>query len=175
MRRRSRTPRPLASAPVAAAALAVITAAALTACAADDGEADQGGTTPPSSSTVAVTSSSAVPGPDGGTVELPEPVAERWAELGGEEGDLGRASGPATNVAGGSVADFERGTIVLTPAGRAFVVQGAILEAYREAGGPEGELGFPTSDETTTDGGWVSAFENGSIAYVDGRPVVETR
>jgi len=105
----------------------------------------------------------------------PEPVAERWAELGGEEGDLGRASGPATDVAGGSVADFERGTIVLTPAGRAFVVQGAILEAYREAGGPEGELGFPTSDETTTDGGWVSAFENGSIAYVDGRPVVETR
>ena len=64
---------------------------------------------------------------------------------------------------------------MLTPSGNAFVVQGEILAAYREAGGPAGELGFPVSDETTTDGGWISAFENGTIAFLDGRPVVEVR
>ena len=62
-------------------------------------------------------------------------VTPRAEELGGEQGMLGRVTGPATEVEGGSVVDFERGAIVLTPRGRPFVVQGEILAAYREAGG----------------------------------------
>lgn len=158
---------------LAAASLAALVGAGTAACSSEPGG---DGAQPAGTSAAPTTTSSApVPGPEGAPVDVPAAVAERWNSLGGEAGVLGRAAGPATAVAGGSVTDFERGTVVLTPAGRAFVVQGEILTAYREQGGPAGALGFPTSDETTTDGGWVSAFENGSIAYVDGRPVVETR
>ncbi|MBB1044183.1 hypothetical protein G6018_06620, partial [Dietzia sp. DQ11-44] len=80
----------------------------------------------------------------------------------------------ATDVEGGSITEFERGAIVLTPAGRAFVVQGEILAAYLDAGGPAGELGFPTADEATTDGGWISTFEGGVITYLDGVAEVRT-
>ena len=132
-------------------------------------------TTMTTPTTPTTTSSAPVPGPAGNPVDIPAPVADRWNELGGEAGSLGRVAGPATDVAGGSVVDFERGTIVLTPGGRAFVVQGEILSAYRDAGGPAGELGFPTADEATTDGGWISTFEGGVITYLDGRPAVELR
>jgi hypothetical protein len=159
-----------------AAGLAVVTATALAACSSEEPATGSGeGATASSSTTAVVESSAPVPGPDGAPVQLPAPVVERWNELGGEQGALGRATGPATEVDGGRLAEFERGAIALTPAGRAFVVQGEILAAYRGEGGPAGRLGFPTSDETTTDGGWISTFENGSIAYLDGRPVVETR
>ncbi len=124
--------------------------------------------------TATTTSSTPVPGSAGSPVDIPAAVAQRWEELGGEQGMLGRVTGPATEVEGGSVVDFERGAIVLTPRGRPFVVQGEILAAYREAGGPAGDLGFPTADEATTDGGWISTFEGGVITYLDGVAEVET-
>lgn len=161
--------------------LTALTGAGLTACSYDGGSggesgggSGEGGTSSPRTSEVMTTTRSApVPGPADTSVDIPAPVADRWAELGGEGGDLGRATGPTEEVAGGSITDFERGSIVLTPAGRALVVQGEILAAYREAGGPGGELGFPTADEATTDGGWISTFERGTITFLDGRPVVE--
>ncbi|MFN3340328.1 MAG: LGFP repeat-containing protein [Dietzia sp.] len=166
----NRITRALAAVTVAAAATA-----GLSACS-SDGESDQDGATgssPTTSEVMTTTSSAPVPGPDDSTVEIPAPVADRWNDLGGETGELGRATGPATDVEDGSVTQFERGAIVLTPAGRAFVVQGAILTAYQEEGGPEGQLGFPTADEATTDGGWISTFEGGVITYLDG--VAEVR
>ena len=39
--------------------------------------------------------------------------------------------------------------------------------------GPGGELGFPTADEATTDGGWISTFDGGVITYLDGVAEVE--
>lgn len=145
----------------------------LTACSPGGDETDGGSAVRPPTSEATTTRAAPVPGPADTSVDIPAPVADRWSELGGEAGDLGRATGPATEVAGGSITDFERGSIVLTPAGRALVVQGEILNAYREAGGPGGELGFPTADEATTDGGWISTFEGGTITFLDGRPVVE--
>ena len=156
-------------------ALATILGASLTACSGDDGgDAAQTAVTAVTEE-VTTTSSTSVPGPADSAIDIPVAVADRWNELGGEQGDLGRVSGPATSVEGGSVTDFERGSIVLTPAGRAFVVQGEILTSYREAGGPGGDLGFPTADEATTDGGWISVFENGTITFLEGQPVVELR
>ncbi|MEH6818761.1 MAG: hypothetical protein V7706_02315 [Dietzia psychralcaliphila] len=166
----NRITRALAAVTVAAAATA-----GLSACS-PDGESDADGTTessPTTSEVITTTSSTPVPGPADSMVDLPAPVAERWNGLGGETGELGRATGPATDVENGSITEFDRGAIVLTPAGRAFVVQGEILTAYREAGGPGGELGFPTADEATTDGGWISTFEGGVITYLDG--VAEVR
>lgn len=156
-------------------ALVTVLGIGLAACAGENGGDGAGTAAPVTSEETTTTSSTSVAGPADSEVDIPTPVAQRWNELGGEQGDLGRVTGPPTAVEGGSVTDFERGAIVLTPSGNAFVVQGEILAAYREAGGPAGELGFPVSDETTTDGGWISAFENGTIAFLDGRPVVEVR
>lgn len=167
--------RPIAQA-LAATTLAAVVGAGLGACSSDPAAPDTvGDPTPSTSENATTTRSAAVPGPDGATVEVPAAVAERWDELGGTTSTLGSASGPANRVDGGWVADFSGGALVLTPSGRVFVVQGGILDAYRDAGGPEGDLGFPVSDETTTDGGWISAFEGGTIALLDGQPVVEIR
>lgn len=155
----------LAVATVAVAGLSV------TACTGDP--ADPGTTESTTTSQMTTTRSTPAPGVDGEPVAIPAPVADRWNELGGPDGGLGSPTGPATDVEGGSVTDFERGSIVVDPEGRAFLVQGEILRVYRESGGPAGELGFPTSDETTTDGGWISTFEHGTIAYLDGEAVVE--
>ncbi|MET3860354.1 uncharacterized protein with LGFP repeats [Dietzia sp. 2505] len=160
---------------LAAVTVAAATTAGLSACGTDGdpGPDEATGVSPTTSEVMTTTSSAPVPGPADTTVDIPAPVAERWNDLGGEAGELGRAGGPATDVGGGSITGFERGAIVLTPAGRAFVVQGEILTAYLDAGGPGGELGFPTADEATTDGGWISTFEGGVITYLDG--VAEVR
>lgn len=147
---------------------------ATTACASDQTDpspsAEVGSTT---SERMTTTKLAPVPGVDGGLVDLPAAVVQRWNDLGGPSGVLGAAVGPATDVAGGSITDFESGAIVLDPEGRPFVVQGEILSAYRDAGGPTGELGYPTSDEATTDGGWISTFEGGAITFLDGKVVIE--
>lgn len=167
---------------LATLAFTALVAAGASGCASGDDDTAAGQTSSPGgtsagetagSETATTTSSTPVPGPADTPVDVPGPVAERWDALGGVESDLGGATGPAEEVAGGSITTFERGAIVLTPEGGAFVVQGEILAAYLDAGGPEGELGFPVSDETTTDGGWVSAFEHGAITYLDGVAEVE--
>src|SRR5699024_12676252 len=94
-------------------------------------------------------------------------------EAAGLEGGAGAAAGPSEDADGGSIAPFERGALVLTPAGRVFVVQGEILTAYLDSGGPGGDLGFPTADEASTDGGWISTFDGGVITYLDGVAEVE--
>lgn len=167
----SRTPRFLA----ALSTVAVLGTAVL-ACGADDSARDTAGgivSDSPSTAPLETTSAVAVPGVHGEPVDIAADVATRWNELGGPASALGMPTGPSTEVEGGSQTPFERGMIVLTPDARPFVVQGEILSAYLEAGGPEGGLGFPTSDEATTDGGWISTFEGGSIAFLDGAVVVE--
>lgn len=165
--------------PRALAVLTTVTAlsASITACGSDDPGSDDtagpGSQNTTTASQMTTTGPAPLPSADGQTVDVVALVAERWEQLGGPESGLGLPTGPSTAVEGGSVTEFERGMIALTPEGRAFVVQGEILTAYREAGGPAGELGFPTSDETTTDDGWISTFEHGTIAFLDGEPVVE--
>jgi uncharacterized protein with LGFP repeats len=47
-----------------------------------------------------------------------------------------------------------------------FVVQGAILEKYEDAGGPSGWLGEPTSSERVAPhGGRLNEFQHGSIYW----------
>lgn len=161
-------------------ALATLTVVALTgvgsaACSPGDDEATGDTAVPPTTEvvTTTTTSSVAVPGPADSEVDVPAAVAARWNDLGGVEGDLGAATGPAEDVDGGSIASFERGALVLTPAGRVFVVQGEILTAYLASGGPAGDLGFPTADEASTDGGWISTFDGGVITHLDGVAEVE--
>lgn len=155
------------------AVVAVVAGLALAGCASDDAGDDTTGGETTAEITATTPSSVPVPGPGGGQLELPGPAVDRWTGLGGPDGELGPPTGPATEVEGGSITEFERGVVVVDPTGRAFVVQGRILDAYLEAGGPDGELGFPTSDEITTDGGWITTFEHGTVAFLDGEAVVE--
>jgi hypothetical protein len=47
-----------------------------------------------------------------------------------------------------------------------FVVHGAIYQRYRDLGGPNGSLGWPSSDELEfAEGGKVTTFENGAIYW----------
>ncbi len=152
---------------LAALAVTALTGMGAAACA-SGGDGTSGDTAASTTVEGMTTTSAAVPGPAGSEFELAAAIAERWNELGGLEGDLGAATGPSEDVDGGSIAQFERGALVLTPAGRVFVVQGEILTAYLDSGGPGGDLGFPTADEASTDGGWISTFDGGVITYLDG-------
>lgn len=102
---------------------------------------------------------------DGSEVEVPAGIAQKYEEIQGASGHLGDPAGEPQEVAGGSMVEFEGGTLVQNPDGEAFLVQGVILEEYMAGDGPEGELGFPTTDETPTEAGFISTFENGEVTF----------
>lgn len=103
--------------------------------------------------------------PDGSEVEAPAGIAQKYEEIQAADGHLGAPVGEAQAVAGGQMLEFEGGTLVQNPDGEAFLVQGVILEEYTANGGPEGELGFPTTDETPNETGFISTFDNGEITF----------
>lgn len=116
--------------------------------------------------------SSAVPGPDGQTVELSGQILAKYDEVGGTASPLGPATGNQEEVGDGSVAEFEGGIIAWSPDTDAHIVWGEIRVAWEAAGGAGGDLGFPISDEHPIDGGLQSDFESGHITYIDGQTEV---
>lgn len=111
------------------------------------------------------TETAAIALPDGSEVEAPAGIAQKYQEIQDADGHLGAPVGEAQEVAGGQMLEFEGGTIIQNPDGEAFLVQGEILKEYTSNGGPEGELGFPTTDETPNEGGFISTFDNGEITW----------
>lgn len=103
--------------------------------------------------------------PDGSEVQVPAGIAQKYEEIQAADGHLGAPVGEAQQVAGGQMLEFEGGTIIENADGQAFLVQGEILKEYVANGGPAGELGFPTTDETPQDGGFISTFANGDITW----------
>lgn len=103
-------------------------------------------------------------------------VREKWAALGWELGSLGFPTSDTLSVAGGLANTFERGNVYWSAGTGAYAVRGRILAKYLSAGGPSSPLGFPISDEETTNFGRVSYFERGSIYWsrVSGTVVVPT-
>lgn len=102
---------------------------------------------------------------DGSEVEVPAGIAQKHEEIQGATGHLGDPVGEPEEVADGHMLEFEGGTLVQNPDGEAFLVQGVILEEYMAGDGPEGELGFPTTDETPTETGFISTFAGGEITF----------
>ncbi|BBZ66815.1 hypothetical protein MINS_22440 [Mycolicibacterium insubricum] len=75
-----------------------------------------------------------------------------WRIAGGKGGPLGAREGdPAAVGDAGTVQNFAGGKIFYTADTGAHALTGPILERYESAGGPTGELGFPTSG--VVDGG----------------------
>lgn len=111
--------------------------------------------------------------PGVGAVSLDGPVSEAYAKAGGEAA-LGMPTAMPEKVGDGVVQAFTNGTIYSSPSTGAHLVQGEILRVYTEQGGPGGALGFPTSDEAetgggykTSGGGWISEFQNGTITWTN--------
>ncbi len=81
---------------------------------------------------------------------------------------LGNAKGDISALPGGMFLDCQAGLIYYgKDVGRAHIVKGSIFNKWKEKKGPEGILGFPTTDELTTPDqiGRYNHFEGGSIYW----------
>ncbi|MFZ4373969.1 MAG: LGFP repeat-containing protein [Mycobacterium sp.] len=111
--------------------------------------------------------------PGVGDVSMDGPTAAAYEKSGGASA-LGAPTAMAATVGDGTMLAFTNGTIFSSPSTGAHLVQGEILKAYTAQGGAGGKLGFPTSDEAATGGGykvtgggWVSEFQNGTITWTN--------
>jgi uncharacterized protein with LGFP repeats len=111
--------------------------------------------------------------PGVGDVSMDGPTAAAYEKSGGASA-LGAPTAMAATVGDGTMLAFANGTIFSSPSTGAHVVQGEILNAYTAQGGPGGALGFPTSDESATGGGykvtgggWITEFQNGTITWTN--------
>lgn len=99
-----------------------------------------------------------------GDLQLPNDATSSidvaWRVAGGQGGQLGAKDGAQYPVGDGAGQNFAGGKIFFSPETGAHVVSGTILEKYEAAGGPTGELGFPTANEVDGDipGSRVSTF-----------------
>lgn len=96
-------------------------------------------------------------------------IRAMWQDRGAERGDLGY---PTTDEIAnpnkpGAVQGFQGGTVYWSEETGPKVVEGRILEAYREAGAENSELGYPATDEialSTRDGAF-NRFQGGYIYW----------
>lgn len=90
----------------------------------------------------------------GTPAQTSDPIAAKYAALGGTRSVLGSPVGANYPTAGGGQArDYQNGSIYWSGASGAREVRGLIRDQYRTLGGPAGPLGYPTTDETGTPDG----------------------
>jgi hypothetical protein len=70
-----------------------------------------------------------------------------WQSFGGATGVLGEPTDSWYSVNGGQAQDFQGGSIDWSSATGTYEVHGAIYNEYANMSGPNGVLGFPTTDE----------------------------
>lgn len=89
---------------------------------------------------------------------------------GGDMGPLGAKDGDQYPIGTDGVGQkYAHGQIFYTPATGAAAISGQLLEKYESVGGPEGDLGLPTSSEA--DGGFAQNSRTVSFAASD-KPVI---
>ena len=97
-------------------------------------------------------------------------IAAARRAAGGPLGPLGAADGDQYDIGADGVGqNYAGGKIFYSPATGANVLTGQVLAKYESVGGPEGDLGFPTSNEN--DGGLAPMSKIASFAAAD-KPVI---
>ena len=103
--------------------------------------------------------------PETGAWEVTSDMIDKWGEKGFEGGELKFPTGPVKKVGDGLVQEFQGGILTRNPDGKNQVSFGAIGKKYKEIGGVESPLGFPTDGEKKVEGGFFQEFEKGSIYW----------
>jgi L,D-peptidoglycan transpeptidase YkuD (ErfK/YbiS/YcfS/YnhG family) len=114
-------------------------------------------------------SATAYPSPAGGTRQVGGYIWVHYQALGGPAGVLG---GPLTDELAtpsgyGRYNHFAGGSVYWTPATGAWAVGGAIRDSWSRLGWETGPLGYPTSDEGSTQGGRgrYGLFQGGAVYW----------
>ena len=112
-----------------------------------------------------------------GAHEVHGKVAEFYRGFGGESGALGypRTDQFRTGDNTGSAARFEKGSVYKRDGRAAKAVLGRSDTRYRELRGPSGKLGYPTSNTTAIEDGYVTKFADGAIYQSARTDAVEVR
>ncbi|MGN6445563.1 hypothetical protein [Amnibacterium sp.] len=93
------------------------------------------------------------------------PLLAAYAHLGGQAGALGWPTTNAYTDQNGSVQRFQQGALYVDSSG-SFTLDGALLSAYLNAGGPTGRLGWPTGAPSTSQGRITGRFAHGTLTAV---------
>jgi uncharacterized protein with LGFP repeats len=94
-------------------------------------------------------------------------IRGEWAATGYENGGLGY---PVSNEVaglkdGGVYQNYQGGSIIWSPGTGAHASVGAIRSIWASTGFESGRLGYPTSDEYLTGGGWVAQNYQGGVIH----------
>ena len=100
-----------------------------------------------------------------GAWAIPGDMFAAWGANGYETGDLKYPSGAVKQVGKGYTQEFQDGVLTRNPDGSNHIVHGAIGAKYKDMGGAESALGFPTSEEQAINGGFFQAFEHGNLYW----------
>ena len=86
-------------------------------------------------------------------------IDAKYTTFGGAGSLLGTPIAAAIDVGAGAERDYSGGVIYYSKDSGAKVMYGAILDRYKALGGPTGDLGFPTNDESDAGNG-VARFND---------------
>lgn len=88
-----------------------------------------------------------------------------YSQLGGADGQLGAPSGQATAAAGGTVQEFQHGTLAAPADGEPHTVaSGPLHEAWTERGQAQGDWGFPLREAVQhSDGSTDQLFQHARV------------
>ncbi|WP_072690977.1 hypothetical protein [Rhodococcus marinonascens] len=103
--------------------------------------------------------------PEYGAHPIPEELFITYTALGWETGSLGYPVGDHSELEGGLVQSFERGTLYRKTGKWGFYVAGPIGERWKRAGFQEGLLGWPVSNQIPFDSGAYQQFDGGRIYW----------
>ena len=121
--------------------------------------------------------------PETGAHEVHGAIRDKWASLGWESAVVSvfgwQIGYPITDELStadgiGRVSHFQGASIYWHPNIGAFFIGGAIRQRWLEHGAERSELGYPTTDETTTGYGRYSVFTGGSIYWTPAKGTYAT-
>ncbi len=93
------------------------------------------------------------------SVDAANAIDAKYTSFGGAGSLLGTPIAAAVDVGDGAERDYSGGVIYYSKDTGAKVMYGAILDRYKSLGGPMGDLGFPTNDESDAGNG-VARFND---------------